>query len=137
MRFILNYWLQDLNPELGWTDEVTEKVGEFCLQMIHYWPERRPTPEELIRHPIFDLLDPVTGRKVIETEAIEKIKKSVSRSTDSEYKIFMQQMANTQQNHILNLNTEGQIRKEAQGNETMVYSIDPLSRLSYIAKTGT
>ena len=127
LRFILNFWFKNLNPELGWTDEIKEQVGMFCLEMIHYWPDKRPTPEQLIGHDIFNLSDPVTGLKVIETENIERIiQKTVKRSSDTEYEIFMQKMANTQQNYILNFKPEGQIGSGAQGNETMVYSLDPL-----------
>ena len=126
LRFILNFWLKNLDPTLGWTNKIKEQAAEFCLKMIHYWPERRPTPEELFEDPIFKCKDPVTGKIIIEPEAEPEdsiITKIVSKSkTDPEYDINMEKMANTQHNFILSFKPHGQI---SDSKEEFVYSLDP------------
>ena len=51
------YFMRHLQENLGWTEENKKLVADSILAMMNYWPDKRPTAEDLLFGPMSKLFE--------------------------------------------------------------------------------
>ena len=81
-RYLRNFWFRYLDHSKGWTDEARDLLVDMILKMLNYWPENRPTCEELYNHPIFQLSDKNGGKLLKNRTDIDDINYMIEKNDE-------------------------------------------------------
>ena len=93
-KYLRNFWFRYLDPAKGWTPERIDMAVDLIMRMMNYWPDYRPTAEELYQHEIFQEKDSSTGQPILpERNDAEGIDNLVKLSNDENFRVFQGKLA--------------------------------------------
>ena len=91
-KYLRNFWFRYLDPTKGWTPERIDMTVDLIMKMLNYWPDYRPTAEELYQHKIFQEKDgnePILPKR----NDAENIDNLVKLSNDQYFQAFQGKLA--------------------------------------------
>ena len=92
-RYLRNFWFRYLDPKKGWTPERIDMTVDLIMRMLNYWPDHRPTAEELYQHEIFQEKE-ADGKPVLSPRNdAEGINNLVKLSNDQNFRVFQGKLA--------------------------------------------
>jgi len=95
-KYLRNFWFRYLDEDKGWTAKRIDLTVDLIMKMLNYWPEDRPTCEELYKHPIFNEIEGegVDPKPVLSTRSdFKDIEVMVKHSGDNNFRAFQGKLA--------------------------------------------
>ena len=93
-KFLRNFWFRYLDHSKGWNDHRVDLAVDLIMKMLNYWPEHRPTCEELYNHAIFKEVDG-SGEPILPPrQDAESVEIMVKLSGDKNFQMFQGNLAN-------------------------------------------
>ena len=124
-RYLRNFWFRHLDPSKGWTPERIDMTVDLIMRMLNYWPDNRPTAEELYQHEIFkekdDNGDPILPKRN-DAEGIDNL---VKLSNDQNFRAFQEKLAQSNKSKLFmkTKSSENHFDDNEEGPKTTIHEI--------------
>ena len=95
-KYMRNFWFRYLDEDKGWTAKRIDLTVDLLMKMLNYWPEDRPTCEELYKHPIFNEMEGEgdDAKLVLPTRTdFKDVEVMVKHSGDNNFRAFQGRLA--------------------------------------------
>ena len=124
-KYLRNFWFRHLDPSKGWTPERIDMTVDLIMRMLNYWPDNRPTAEELYQHEIFkekdDNGDPILPKRN-DAEGIDNL---VKLSNDQNFRAFQEKLAQSNKSKLFmkTKSSENHFDDNEEGPKTTIHEI--------------